>query len=272
MTRNTESSQESSDTSSEGTSSDTITSMASSTEMPTTTTSSIRTNYPCVPFGGPRVATPYCQCETTSDGKQMVATAPLVSNACDAYTEFPASLYTTPPPAPTPTVFNEPYTETDAGTVLVWESYSLREWKIMGHPVTNTIGLGEASTVSTPVPTATDTNGDGSSICTSVDKNVRNALSGACNSALDQFEDDTVYDKFTGRYSQMGSILKTLTFGKASCIVQFSCDDYGIGMKGSDIKKIREDNRDDVGRCGNIYLSNSCKIHLDYCTECKKEN
>lgn len=272
MTRNTESSQESSGTTSDGTSSDTITSIASSTEVPTTTTSAHRTYYPCVPHGGPRVATPYCQCETTSDGKQMVATAPLVSNACDAYTEFPASLYTTPPPAPTPTVFNEPYTMTNAGTVLVWESYSLREWKIMGHPVTNTIGLGEASTVSTPVPTATNTNGDGSDICTSIDKNVRNALSGACNSALDQFEDDTVYDKYTGRYAQMGSILKALTFGKASCIVQFSCDDYGIGMKGSDIKKIREDNRDSVGRCGNIYLSNSCKIHLDYCTECNKDN
>jgi hypothetical protein len=243
MTRNTESSQESSGTSSDGTSSDgtssdMITSMASSTEMPTTTTASLRTYYPCVPYGGPRVATPYCNCETTSDGKHMVATAPMVSQACDAYTEFPASLYTTPPPAPTPTVYNEPYTETDAGTVLVWESYSLREWKIMGHPVTNTIGLGEPSTVSTPVPTATDTNGDGSDICSSGDKNVRNALASACDKALNQFEDDIVYDKYTGRYEQMGSILKALTFGKASCIVQFSCDDYGIGMKGSDIKQL----------------------------------
>ncbi|KAJ4117596.1 hypothetical protein NW768_010962 [Fusarium equiseti] len=237
-TRKTESSEESSGTTSDGTSSDTITSMISSTEVPTTTTSTQRTYYPCVPHGGPRVEKPYCACETTSDGKQLVATAPMVSYACDIYTEFPMSLYTTPPPAPTPTIFNEPYTQTDAGTVLVWQSYSLREWKIMSQPITNTIGLGAPSTVSTPVPTATDTNGSGSDICSSSDKNVRNALASACDKAISRFEDDKVYDKYTGRYEQMGSILKVLTFGEASCVVQWSCDDYGIGMKGSDIKRL----------------------------------
>jgi hypothetical protein len=103
---------------------------------------------------------------------------------------------------------------------------------------TATVGLGDASTVSTPVPTATNVNGDGSDICSSSDKNVRNALAGACVAALDKFEDDKVYTNYVSRYERMGSILKVLSMGQAGCTVQFSCDDYGIGMKGSDIKDL----------------------------------
>ncbi|KAF4435867.1 hypothetical protein FACUT_6859 [Fusarium acutatum] len=263
-TRNTESSTESSGTTSDGTttqltSSDMITSTAATTTM--------RTYYPCIPRGGPRVETPYCNCETTSDGEQYVVTAPMISGQCADYTEFPMSLYTTPPPAPEPTVFEEPFTRTDAGTVLVYESYSLSYFAVNTIKVTATVGLGEASTVSTPLPTATNWNGDGSSICSSGDKNVRNAVAGACEAALNKFEDDTVYTDYVSRYERMGSILKVLTFGKAGCTVQFSCDDYGIGMKGKDIKDLRRQ-QDGLTRCGNIDLSNSCKIHIDYCTEC----
>ncbi|KAF9766562.1 hypothetical protein IL306_001016 [Fusarium sp. DS 682] len=234
-TRNTESSNESSGTTSEGTttqltSSDMITS--------TTATTTMRTYYPCIPHGGPRVETPYCSCETTSDGKQLVVTAPMISGQCADYTEFPMSMYTTPPPAPEPTVFHEPFTRTDAGTVLVYESYSLSYFAVNTIKVTATVGLGEASTVSTPLPTATNWNGDGSSICSSGDKNVRNAVAGACEAALNKFEDDTLYTNYVSRYENMGSILKVLTFGKAGCTVQFSCDDYGIGMKGKDIKDL----------------------------------
>ncbi|KAF5598829.1 hypothetical protein FPCIR_2709 [Fusarium pseudocircinatum] len=263
-TRNTESSNESSGTTSDGTtteltSSDMITS--------TTATTTMRTYYPCIPRGGPRVETPYCNCETTRDGERYVVTAPMISGQCADYTEFPMSLYTTPPPAPEPTVFNEPFTRTDAGTVLVYESYSLSYFAVNTIKVTATVGLGEASTVSTPLPTATNWNGDGSSICSSGDKNVRNAVAGACEAALNKFEDDTVYTDYVSRYERMGSILKVLTFGKAGCTVQFSCDDYGIGMKGKDIKDLRR-HQDGLTRCGNIGLSNSCKIHIDYCTEC----
>ncbi|VTT62820.1 unnamed protein product [Fusarium fujikuroi] len=263
-TRNTESSNESSDTTADSTtaqltSSDMITS--------TTATTTMRTYYPCIPHGGPRVETPYCNCETTSDGEQYVVTAPMISGQCADYTEFPMSLYTTPPPAPEPTVFNEPFTRTDAGTVLVYESYSLSYFAVNTIKVTATVGLGEASTVSTPLPTATNWNGDGSSICSSGDKNVRNAVAGACEAALNKFEDDTLYTDYVSRYERMGSILKVLTFGKAGCTVQFSCDDYGIGMKGKDIKDLRRQ-QDGLTRCGNIDLSNSCKIHIDYCTEC----
>ncbi|KAF5618385.1 hypothetical protein F52700_12334 [Fusarium sp. NRRL 52700] len=263
-TRNTESSNESSGTTSDGTttqltSSDMITS--------TTATTTMRTYYPCIPHGGPRVETPYCNCETTSDGKQYVVTAPMVSGQCADYTEFPMSMYTTAPPAPEPTVFNEPFTRTDAGTVLVYESYSLSYFAVNTIKVTATVGLGEASTVSTPLPTATNWNGDGSSICSSGDKNVRNAVAGACEAALNQFEDDTLYTDYVSRYERMGSILKAFTFGKAGCTVQFSCEDYGIGMKGKDIKDLRRQ-QEGLTRCGNIDLSNSCKIHIDYCTNC----
>ncbi|KAF5675608.1 hypothetical protein FDENT_9743 [Fusarium denticulatum] len=263
-TRNTESSNESSGTTSDGTttqltSSDMITS--------TTATTTMRTYYPCIPHGGPRVESPYCNCETSSDGERYVVTAPMISGQCADYTEFPMSLYTTPPPAPEPTVFKEPFTRTDAGTVLVYDSYSLSYFAVDTIKVTATVGLGEASTVSTPLPTATNWNGDGSSICSSGDKNVRNAVAGACEAALNKFEDDTLYTDYVSRYERMGSILKVLTFGKAGCTVQFSCDDYVIGMKGKDIKDLRRQ-QDGLTRCGNIDLSNSCKIHIDYCTEC----
>lgn len=234
-TRNTESSNESSGTTSDGT-----TTQLTSSDMITSTsaTTTMRTYYPCIPHGGPRVETPYCNCETTSDGKQYVVTAPMISGQCADYTEFPMSMYTTAPPAPEPTVFKEPFTRTDAGTVLVYESYSLSYFAVNTIKVTATVGLGEASTVSTPLPTATNWNGDGSSICSSGDKNVRNAVAGACEAALNQFEDDTLYTDYVSRYERMGSILKVLTFGKAGCTVQFSCDDYGIGMKGKDIKDL----------------------------------
>ncbi|KAF5555321.1 hypothetical protein FNAPI_6177 [Fusarium napiforme] len=267
-TRNTESSNESSSTTSAGTtteltSSDMITS--------TTATTTMRTFYPCIPYGGPRVESPSCNCETTNDGERYVVTAPMISGQCADYTEFPMSLYTTPPPAPEPTVFNEPFTRTDAGTVLVYESYSLSYFAVNTIKVTATVGLGEASTVSTPLPTATNWNGDGSSICSSGDKNVGNAVAGACEAALNKFEDDTVYTDYVSRYERTGSILKVLTFGKAGCTVQFSCDDYGIGMKGKDIKDQRRQ-QDGLTRCGNIDLSNSCKIHIDYCTECHHDD
>ncbi|EWG50089.1 hypothetical protein FVEG_09416 [Fusarium verticillioides 7600] len=254
---------------SSGTTSDGTTTQLTSSDMITsaTATTTMRTYYPCIPYGGPRVETPSCNCETTSDGERYVVTAPMISGQCADYTEFPMSLYTTPPPAPEPTIFKEPFTRTDAGTVLVYESYSLSYFAVNTIKVTATVGLGEASTVSTPLPTATNWNGDGSSICSSGDKNVRNAVAGACEAALNKFEDDTVYTDYVSRYERMGSILKVLTFGKAGCTVQFSCDDYGIGMKGKDIKDLRRQ-QDGLTRCGNIDLSNSCKIHIDYCTEC----
>ncbi|KAI1045994.1 hypothetical protein LB505_013877 [Fusarium chuoi] len=60
------------------------------------------------------------------------------------------------------------------------------------------------------------------------------------------------------------------SFGQAGCTAQFRCDDYGLGMKGKDIKdavQYMKDN-DGVSKCGTAYLSNSCQIMLNYCTNC----
>ncbi|KAJ3520911.1 hypothetical protein NM208_g13522 [Fusarium decemcellulare] len=257
-------------------SSDTTTNMITSTETtaPATTTEATRTYFPCVVRAGPNVPDPYCQCETTVEGKHYVVSTSLVSNACDSYTEFPSTVNpATEAPPPTEAPIEEPYTQTVDGTVLAYSSYKLVYNKVWSDvTVTNTRGLGDPSTVATPVPTQTDVNHDGSDICSSSDKNVRNALGGACQETIDKFEDDTIYGGYTSRYSRMGSILKALTFGKAGCTVQFECEDYGIGMSGKLIKEARAKAKDEgMERCGNIFLSNSCKIHVDYCTNCHND-
>ncbi|KAF4997564.1 hypothetical protein FGRMN_3769 [Fusarium graminum] len=69
-TRNGEISSKSSGTNTDGTTSDMITS--------TTATTTMSTYPPCVPHDGPRVANPYCSCETTTYGQHLVASAPLI--------------------------------------------------------------------------------------------------------------------------------------------------------------------------------------------------
>lgn len=48
--------------------------------------------YPCVNFGGPRVATPHCQCSTTTAGQQFVTEVPLVDGQCSSYHEYPGEI------------------------------------------------------------------------------------------------------------------------------------------------------------------------------------
>ncbi|KAH7009573.1 hypothetical protein EDB80DRAFT_775982 [Ilyonectria destructans] len=64
----------------------------------------------CVNFGGPRVATPYCQCSTTTEGQTFFATAPLISNRCTGYTTFPSAVTV----EPTDVVTAAPTTTQDA--------------------------------------------------------------------------------------------------------------------------------------------------------------
>jgi hypothetical protein len=53
----------------------------------------------------------------------------------------------------------------------------------------------------------------------------------------DGFEDDTVYKDYVSRFARIKSGMVMLaTFGQAGCTAQFTCDDYGLGMKGKDIK------------------------------------
>jgi len=115
----------------------------------------------------------------------------------------------------------------------------------------------------TPLPTETDANNKGSRQCHSIDD--------ACERAYNQFEDDVVYTDYVSRYARIKSgIIVLASFGQAGCTVQWKCDDYGIGMKGKDIKdaiQYMKDN-DGVSKCGTAYLSNTCQVTMNYCTNC----
>ncbi|KAF7557953.1 hypothetical protein G7Z17_g344 [Cylindrodendrum hubeiense] len=205
-----------------------------------TSTEPTRTYYPCLVYGGPSVPSAYCQCVTTVDGTQYVATTTLVDGQCAAYTEYPATINpVTDAPAPTDAPIMEPVTQTIAGTVLAWSSYSIQYGVVYtGIKVTQTIGLGEASTISTPVPTQTAVDNDGSGQCGTSDGLSKTGLGEACNRAIDEFEDDVIYTGYTTRYSRSKKgILIAASFGQAACIAKFSCDDYGIGMSGKLIKE-----------------------------------
>lgn len=218
--------------------------ITASTELTTsaegTTTAPTRTYYPCVPFGGPRVENPYCQCETTLSGKHYVATTSMVDGACDAYTEFPSKINpTTEAPPPTDPAINEPLTQTNDGTVLAWSSYKLEYNRVYKDvTVTYSHGLGEARTIETPVPTQTAVDNDGSGQCGTSDKLSKQGLGDACDGAIAHFEDDVIYKGYTTRYDRSRKgILMVASAGQAGCIAKFSCDDYGIGMSGKLIKE-----------------------------------
>jgi hypothetical protein len=216
-------------------SSDTATTEISTSDAATTTTEA-RTYYPCNYYGGPHVADPYCQCVTTVDGKQYVATAPLIDKECEAYTEYPSKVIpVTEPPKPEEPI-QTPFTTTNDGTVLVYTAYTTSTMKGFGTTATATIGYGDPSTVSTPLPTQTAVDNDGNGQCGTADKLSKDGLGDACDRAINDFDADTVYTGYTTRYSRsQKGILMTASLGHAACIAKFECDDYGIGMKGSDI-------------------------------------
>lgn len=194
--------------------------------------SAVTVNPICVNYGGPNVPTPYCQCSTETAGQTFFATASLVSDHCTAYTSFPAEVTLSPTePATTEPPVAVPYIETEAnGDVLSYPSQTVEYGAVAGSiQITMTHGLGDPVTLATPVPTQTDANNKGSSQCHSIDD--------ACSRAYAQFEDDTIYTEFTSFYSRVKSgIIVVATFGQAGCTAQFTCDDYGIGMSGADIK------------------------------------
>ncbi|KAF5531074.1 hypothetical protein FMEXI_13173 [Fusarium mexicanum] len=215
-----------------------------------------RTYYPCAIHGGPAVETPYCQCSTTISGEGYYATTSLVDDQCTAYTEFPSQITAAPETGPiTDEPIQQPITTTTDGDGLGLS-----------------VGVGEPSTVSTPLPSQTAVDNDGSGQCGTGDGLSKKGLREACDRAIDKFEADTVYSDYASRYSRLTKgILVAASFGQAACVAKFQCDDYGIGMKGSDIKEARESAKENGGVdiCGHIRLSNSCTIIMDYCTNCK---
>jgi hypothetical protein len=162
-----------------------------------------------------------------------------VDKKCIAYTEFPSQITSIPASGPiTDEPVQEPITTTTDGTVLVWSAYVLDYINIPGvTKITQSVGVGEPSTVSTPLPSQTATDNNGGGQCGTADSLSKQGLREACDRAIDQFEDGVVYTGYTSRYSRLTKgILMTASFGKAACVAKFECDDYGIGMAGSDIK------------------------------------
>ncbi|KAF5591875.1 hypothetical protein FPANT_5547 [Fusarium pseudoanthophilum] len=199
-----------------------------------------RTNFPCVIHGGPAVETPFCQCSTTISGEGYYATTSLVDDQCTAYTEFPSQITAAPETGPiTDEPIQQPITTTTDGTVLVWSAYVLDYINIPGiTKITQSVGVGEPSTVSTPLPSQTAVDNDGGGQCGTGDGLSKKGLRDACDRAINKFEDDTIYSDYASRYSRSTKgILVAASFGQAACIAKFECDDYGIGMKGSDIKE-----------------------------------
>ncbi|KAF4950102.1 hypothetical protein FGADI_8441 [Fusarium gaditjirri] len=240
------------------------------------TTAPVRTYYPCGIYGGPRVTSASCQCSTTVSGKQYIATATLIDNKCEAYTEYPSKVDpATEAPPPTQAPINEPLTKTIDGTVLAWTAYTLAYGQVY-KDVTATFsnGIGDVKTIATPVPTQTHVDNDGSGQCGTSDGLSKSGLGDACDRAIGEFQDDTIYTGYTTRYSRSKKgLLMVMSMGQAACIAKFSCDDYGIGMSGKLIKEARENAKknDNIWMCGHIELSNSCKVVMDYCTNCNNE-
>ncbi|KAG8358740.1 hypothetical protein FVEN_g3760 [Fusarium venenatum] len=236
-----------------------------------TTSEEARTYYPCIIYGGPRVSKPYCQCSTTVSGKQYVTTASMIDNSCADYTSFPSPVVPVTDAPFTQAPIQTPFTTTDDSTVLVYSAYTLKYFNLNSFHVTATAGYGEPSTVSTPLPSQTAVDNDGGGQCGTSDSLSKHGFGDACDRAINGFDDDTVYTSYTSRYSRLTKgILMVASVGQAACVAKFECDDYGIGMKGSDIIAARERAKKDDGIwiCGHIRLSNSCSVVMDYCTDC----
>ncbi|KAF6512737.1 hypothetical protein HZS61_007543 [Fusarium oxysporum f. sp. conglutinans] len=236
-----------------------------------TTSEEARTYYPCVIYGGPRVSKPYCQCSTTVSGKQYVTTASMIDKSCADYTSFPSPVAPVTDAPLTQAPIETPFTTTEDGTVLVYSAYTLEYFNLDSFHVTATGGYGAPSTVSTPLPSQTAVDNDGGGQCGTSDSLSKDGFGDACDRAINGFDDDTVYTGYTSRYSRLTKgILMFASWGQAACVANFECDDYGIGMKGSDIIAAREKAKKDDGIwiCGHIRLSNSCSIVMDYCTNC----
>ncbi|KAG4293091.1 hypothetical protein FPRO06_12579 [Fusarium proliferatum] len=240
----------------------TETSVQSTTFATSTTTKEPEREYPCIIHANPGID-PYCACETTVSGKGFYVSTDLISSSCADYTTFPSSIPTDAfEPKVTEKPDPEPYVKTDDGTVVSYPDRTVKVGNYPGGKYTYTQGVGDAVTLETPLPTQVDANNKGSSQCGSIDD--------ACDRALnDGFDDETTYKDYVSRYARIKSgMIMLASFGQAGCTVQFKCDDYGLGMKGKDIKDAVQHMKDNdgVSKCGTAYLSNTCQITLNYCT------
>ncbi|KAF5586738.1 uncharacterized protein FSUBG_12029 [Fusarium subglutinans] len=235
----------------------TETSVQSTTFATSTTTKEPEREYPCIIHANPGID-PYCACETTVSGKGFYVYTDLISSSCADYTTFPSSIPTDAfEPKVTEKPDPEPFVKTDDGTVVSYPDRTVLVGNYPGGKYTYTQGVGDAVTLETPLPTQTDANNKGSSQCGSIDD--------ACDRALnDGFDDETTYTDYVSRYARIKSgMIMLATFGQAGCTAQFKCDDYGLGMKGKDIKdavQYMKDN-DGVSKCGTALVGSWDQEH-----------
>ncbi|KAF9768495.1 hypothetical protein IL306_014205 [Fusarium sp. DS 682] len=209
-----------------------------------TTIDSFTGPYPCVIKGGPRVETAHCMCSTTSDGESFVTTAPLISGKCTQYHEYPGSPTKAPPASPPdPT----PFTLTmDNGAILAYTDQAEQIGVYPGGSYTYTLGKGTPSTIRPADPEQTASNNDGSFFCGDIDD--------ACDRAVEKFDDDTIYKKYTTRVAFINDVFVNLvTFGQSVCQIKFDCGDWEKGgLNGKQIKDAYKHLKDttNVTKCG----------------------
>jgi hypothetical protein len=245
-----------------------MTSFITTTSAPDTTSDTYTGPYPCVNFGGPRVETPHCQCSTTTAGQVFVTTAALISGQCHYYHEYPSPVTLAPTEAPSPPE-PTPFTTTmDNGAILAYPDQTVKVGNYPGGSYTYTQGSGTASTIRPADPVQTDGNNKGSSQCHSIDN--------ACDRAIDNFKDDVIYTEFASYYARIKSgFIIVPTFGQAGCVVEFDCDDWSVGgLNGKQIKEEYQYMKDNTGvsKCGTGYMSNTCRVTANYCTNCNERH
>ncbi|KAH6953375.1 hypothetical protein DER45DRAFT_598058 [Fusarium avenaceum] len=234
----------------------------------TTTGDSYTGPYYCANKGGPNVATPHCQCSTTTEGQSFYTTAPLISGQCHYYHSYPASVTLAPTEAPAPPE-PTPFTTTkDDGAILAYPDQTVVVGNYPGGSYTRVEGSGDASTIRPADPVETDANNKGAGPCRSIDD--------ACDRAIGNFKDDVIYTEFASYYARFNSgILVALTFGQAGCVVEFDCDDWSVGgLNGKQIKDAYQGLKDNngVSKCGSGYYSNTCRVTANYCTNCNERH
>jgi hypothetical protein len=253
------------------------TSFITTTSAPDTTTAAADTTttgdsytgpYYCANKGGPNVATPHCQCSTTTEGQSFYTTAPLISGQCHYYHSYPASVTLAPTEAPAPPE-PTPFTTTkDDGAILAYPDQTVVVGNYPGGSYTRVEGSGDASTIRPADPVETDANNKGAGPCRSIDD--------ACDRAIGNFKDDVIYTEFASYYARFNSgILVALTFGQAGCVVEFDCDDWSVGgLNGKQIKDAYQSLKDNngVSKCGSGYYSNTCRVTANYCTNCNERH
>ncbi|KAF4972987.1 hypothetical protein FZEAL_9447 [Fusarium zealandicum] len=237
-----------------------------SDEETSTTEDSFTGPYPCNNVGGPRVATPHCTCSTTSKDQQFFTSASLISGHCTDYTTFPGEITLRPTEAPKPTPW---VTTMDDGAILSYPDQFVQIGQIsrtLG--ITRTLGQGTPVTLRPAKPTQTSANNEGSSDCYTIDD--------ACQRAIVQFDDDFIYTEFASYFARIQSgWIRFDSLGQAGCLVEFNCNDWSQGgLNGRQIKDAYQfmmDNNE-VGKCGISYLSNSCYVSADFCTDCMERH